>query len=299
MDVIAFKSSVLQFFFDLQHSKDNPQVKVKLFQLCHSKRTFRMTMEKILPLGFSATELKLVTVKYLLNTLTGVFQPCMLLRQPQTNTSGQKETVIYHVLLFEGFESLFLLGSFEIERARNPANDMQLVEGPAVCWVFEDTVNFARYDSTVGNFKVDIVSIGISLNNTLGQFFTLLWCGILDMEVVSMGVKSEITDETRTALARWTCVNHSRGTIHEIPLVPDIYAAIGTSCLIRESSRVVKPECSNTVYDRLDVYLATIRGQLLKFVGGLLKNCWQLPFSDPHRIWMVEVLSLTYSNLIK
>ena len=113
---------------------------------------------------------------------------------------------------------------------------------------------------------------------------------IIKGQVVSMGVKSEMTDDTST-LKRWTCVNHTHKDVQEVSLVPNLYVPIATCCHVREPLNVGEFG-GNSAYDNVNVYLATNRGQLLSFVNGRLKTYWQLPFKDPCRMWILEVTNI-------
>ena len=194
----------------------------------------------------------------------------------------------FHVLLLEDYDSLFLLGSFEIEASQTSDIVFHFIDGPAVCWNLQGSVFFARYNSTLEKFTTDSITVDNSMNEQPGVEFNLLWCGLIKNQMIAMGYKSEMTEGT-SGIARWICVSLHQNDIQEIPLVPDVYVPIATCCLVREPLHLTSG-CFNSIYDGLDVYLATNRGQLLNFVNGRLKSCWQLPFSDPCKIWILEVI---------
>ena len=139
-------------------------------------------------------------------------------------------------------------------------------------------------------FTIDSVTVDNSMNERSSEEFTVFWCGLLRGQVVSMGVKSEMTDDTST-LKRWTCVNHTHKDVQEVSLVPNPYVPIATCCHVREPLNVGEFG-GNSAYDNVNVYLATNRGQLLSFVNGRLKTFWQLPFKDPCKMWILEVTNI-------
>lgn len=286
MAFLAFKGDVIHFPLQNAGSIGGKHIGVHVFHFSKSCRSFRRTVTKSLPLGISGADLELVCVKCLLNTSTGMYQACLLLRQARLKHSSAEE---FHVLLLEDYDSVLLLGSFEISHATKTSDIVfHLIDGPAVCWTSQGSVYFAHYNPTLEKFTTDSVTVDNSMNEQSGVEFNLLWCGLINNEMVAMGSKSEITDDA-SHLTRWTCVNHLQDNVQQIALVPNVYVPIATCCL---PLKVVTFGCFNSAYDRLDVYLATNRGQLLNFVSGRLKNCWQLPFSDPCRIWTLEVINM-------
>ena len=127
-------------------------------------------------------------------------------------------------------------------------------------------------------FTTDSVTVDNSMNERSSVEFTVSWCGLLRGQVVSMGVKSEMTDDTST-LKRWTCVNHTHKDVQEVSLVPNLYVPIATCCHVREPLNVGEFG-GNSAYDNVNVYLATNRGQLLSFVNGRLRTYWQRPLQN-------------------
>ena len=276
---------MIQFSMQNTINSDEIYIEIDVFHFSKSCRTFTRTMKKSLPPGLKGSEFEFVCVKSLLNSTTGMYQTCLLLRQGYVNHVSTEE---FHVLLLEDYNSLFLLGSFETEASQTSNIEFYFIDGPAVCWNLQGSVYFARYDSTVDRFITDSITVDNLMNEQLGIEFNLLWCGLIKNQIIAMGSRSEMTDDA-SGKARWTCVNHHQNDVQEIPLVPGVYVPITTCFLVRESFQLGSA-CFNALFDGLDVYLATNRGQLLNFVNGHLKSCWQLPFSDPCRIWMLEVI---------
>ena len=293
-DFLAFRGAIMRLTVTNAGRNDDRHVGLQVYRYAKSSRSFTRTADKVLPLGMSTTSLlEFVSVKSALNTASGLYQPCLLLRQTPMKRENKEE---FHVLLLEDHDSLLSLGSFEVNCTGISRIEFHLVDGPAVCWVLEDAVYFARYDSALENFTVDSLTVDNSMNEQPGASLNLLWCGLIHGEMVAMGAKSEMTDDA-TLLTRWACVNHSRNKIQEIPLVPDVYVPIATCCCVREPLREVTVGFSDFVCDGLSVFLATNRGQLLEFVSGRLKNWWQLPFNDSCRIWILEVLHTKIGSL--
>ena len=286
---IAFKGDVMRFTIGNESRNDDSNIALQVYHFSKSSKSFRRVVDKVLPHGIStSSELEFLSAKCLLNTTSGLYQPCLLLRQAPIKRDIGEEL---HVLLLECYDSVSLLGSFEFNHTETSHIEFHLIDGPAVCWTLEGVVYFARFDSTIEKFTVDSLSFDNSMNEQASNAFHLLWCGILHSEMVAMGAKSEMTDDDPTLLqTRWTCVNHSHSDIEEIPLVPDLYVTIAACCFVRETSEELRFGRSDSVYDGLGVFLATNRGQLLEFVNGRLNNCCQLPFNDPCRIWILEVL---------
>ena len=276
---------MIQFSMKNTINRDEKYIEIDVFHFSKLCRTFTRTMKKSLPLGLKGSEFEFVSVKYLLNSTTGMYQTCLLLRQRYVKHASTEE---FHVLLLEDYDSLFLLGSFETEASQTSNIEFYIIDGPAVCWNLQGSVYFARYDSAVERFITDSITVDNLMNEQLGIEFNLLWCGLIKNQIIAMGSRSEMTDDA-SSKARWTCVNHHQNDVQEIPLVPDVYVPITTCFLVRESFQLASA-CFNSIFDGLDVYLATNRGQLLNFVNGHLKSCWQLPFSDPCRIWTLEVI---------
>lgn len=288
MAFLAFGGDVIHFSMHNAAHSGEKRIGVDVFHFSKSCRSFRRTAKKLLPLGVTGSELEFVSVKCLVNSSTGMYQVCFLLRQAQMKPSNTRKC---HVLLLEDYDSLFLLGSFEINASKTSNIEFHFIDGPAVCWSLKGSVYFARYNSALEKFTTDSITVDNSMNEQPGADFNLLWCGLIKNQMVAMGSKSEMTDDA-SCLTRWTCVNHHQNDSQVIPLVPSVYVPITTCCLLREPFQVVKCERFNSSFDGLDVYIATNRGQLLNFVNGCLKNCWKLPFSDPCRIWMLEVISM-------
>ena len=259
---------------------------IDVFHFSKSCRSFRRTVKKLLPLGITGSELAFVSVRCLLNSSTGMYQVCLLLRQAQMKQSNTEE---FHVLLLEDYDSVLLLGSFEIRASKISDIEFHFVDGPAVCWSLQGTLYFSRYNFAAEQFTTDSIIVDNSMKEQPGVDFNLLWCALIKNQMVAMGSKSEMTDDTG-CVTRWTCVNHHQNDVQEIPLIPNVYVPIVTCCLVREPFEAVASGHFNSPYDGLDVYFTTNRGQLLNFVNGCLKNCWQLPFSDPCRMWMLEVI---------
>ena len=285
MALVACGGDVIQFSTQNTISSDEKYIEIDVFHFSKSCRTFKRTMKKSLPLGLMGSEFEFVCVKSLLNSTTGMYQTCLLLRQGYVKHVCTEQ---FHVILLEDYDSLFLLGSFEIEASQTSDIEFYFIDGPAVCWNLQGSVHFARYNSTLEKFIIDSVTVDNSMNEQLGIEFNLLWCGLIKNQMIAMGSKSEMTDHG-SGKARWTCVSHHQNDVEEIPLVPDVYVPIATCFLLREPLQLTSG-CFNSIFDGLDVYLATNRGQLLNFVNGHLKSCWQLPFSDPCRIWTLEVI---------
>ena len=276
---------MIQFSVQNATNSDENTIGVDIFHFSKSCRAFKKTAKKLFPLGLTGSQFEFVCVRSLLNSTTGIYQTCLLLRQGCMKHPSTEE---FHVLLLEDYDSLFLLGSFEIEFSHTSDIEFHFIDGPAVCWNLQGSVFFARYNATLEKFTTDSVTVDNSMNEQLGVEFNLVWCGLIRNQMVAMGSRSEMTEDG-SGKARWKCVNHHQNDIQEIPLVPDVYVPIATCCLIREPLQL-KSELFNSIFDGLDVYLATNRGQLLNFVNGRLISCWQLPFSDPCRIWMLEVI---------
>ena len=276
---------MIQFSMKNTINRDEKYIEIDVFHFSKLCRTFTRTMKKSLPLGLKGSEFEFVSVKYLLNSTTGMYQTCLLLRQRYVKHASTEE---FHVLLLEDYDSLFLLGSFETEASQTSNIEFYFIDGPAVCWNLQGSVYFARYDSTVERFMTDSITVDNLMNEQLGIEFNLLWCGLIKNQIIAMGSRSEMTDDAGSK-ARWTFVNHHQNDVQEIPLVPDVYVPITTCFLLREYFQLASA-CFNSIFDGLDVYIATNRGQLLNFVSGHLKSCWQLPFSDPCRIWTLEVI---------
>ena len=285
MALVACAGNVIQFSMQNTINSDEKYIEIDVFHFSKSCRTFTRTMKKSLPLGLTGTEFEFVCVKSFLNSTTGMYQIGLLLRQCHIKHASTEQ---FHVLLLEDYDSLFLLGSFETEASQTSDIEFYFIDGPAVCWNLQGAVYFARYNSTLERFIIDSVAVDNSMNEQLGIEFNLLWCGLIKNQMITMGSRSEMGGDA-SPKARWTCVNHHQNDVQEIQLVPDVYVPIATCCLVRESIRLTSA-CFNSIFDGLDVYVATNRGQLLNFANGHLKSCWQLPFNDPCRIWTLEVI---------
>ncbi|KAL9973139.1 hypothetical protein ACROYT_G019556 [Oculina patagonica] len=285
MAFLASRGDVIHFSMQNGANNGEKQIGIDVFHFSKSCRSFRRTAKKSLPLGITGSKLEFVSVKCLVNSNTGMYQMCLLLRQPQRKPSSTEE---FHVLLLEDYDSVFVLGSFEIQASKTSSIEFHFIDGPSICWSLQGLLYFARYNSALEKFTTDSITVDNSMNKQPGVDFNLLWCGLLKNQMVAMGSKSEMTDSA-SCLTRWTCVNHHQNDVQEIPLVPNVYVPITTCCFVREPFQAVKSGRINSSFDGLDVYIATNRGQLLNFVNGCHKYCWQLPFSDPCRIWMLEL----------
>lgn len=284
MALVASGGDVIQFSLQNEINNNEKNIGVEVSHFSKSCRTFTRTKRKCLPLGLSGPEFKIVCVKSLLNSSTGMYQTCLLLRKGyMEHVSIEK----FHVLLLEDYDSLFLLGSFEIQASQTSDIEFHFIDGPGVCWTLQGSVFFVRYNSTLEKFTTDSITVDNSKNEQLGVEFNLLWCGLIKNQMVAMGSRSEMTCDA-SCITRWTCVNHHQNDVQEIPLVPNAYVPIATCCLVREPFELKSG--FNSVFDGLNVYLATNRGQLLKFVNGSPRSCWQLPFSDPCKMIMLEVI---------
>ena len=288
MAALAFRGDILHFSLQNAAKHGSNHMELDVFHYSKSGKSFRRIEKRLLPLGISGLELRIVSAKCLLNSSTGMYQVCLLLRQAKMK---QSNTETFHVLLLEDYDSLLLLGSFEIHGSKTSDIELHFIDGPGVGWSLQGSVYFVRYNSAVDKFTTDSISVDTSMDEQPGVNFNLLWCGLIKNQMVAMGSKSEMTDDV-IHLVRWTCANHHQNDIQEIPLVPNVYVPIATCCLVREPFQVVTSGRFNSPFDGLDVYLATNQGQLLNFINGCLKNCWQLPFSDPCRIWIMEVISM-------
>ena len=287
MAFLAFRGDLTHFSLQNTGNSRENHVEIQVFRFSKSCKCLKSTAKKLLPLGISGPELEFITVKCLLNSTTGIYQPFFLLRQAQMKHSSAQEL---HVLLLEDNDSLIWLGSFEIGHVSKTSDiEFYFCDGPTVCWVFECAVFVARYNSALEKFTTDSITVDNSMGEQSNVEFNLLWCGLIKNPIVAMGSKSEMTDDA-SYVTRWTCVNHTQKDVQEIPFVPNVYVPITTCCLVREPLRVVSAFGCNSAFDCVDVYLATNRGQLLNFVSGSLKNCWQLPFKDTCRMWMLEVI---------
>ena len=284
MALVACGGDVIQFSLQNGINSNEKNIGVEVFHFYKSCRTFTKTTKKFLPLGLSGPEFEIVCVKSLLNSCTGMYQTCLLLRQGYMEHGSIEK---FHVLLLEDYDSLCLLGSFEIQASQTSDIEFHFIDGPAVCWTLLGSVFFARYNSALEKFRTDSITVDNSMNEQLGVEFNLLWCGLIENQMVAMGSRSEMTGDA-SCIARWTCVNHHQNDVQEMPLVPNAYVPIATCCLVREPFELKSG--FNSVFDGLDVYLATNRGQLLNFVNGSPRSCWQLPFSDPCKMFMLEVI---------
>lgn len=287
MALVASGGDVIQFSLQNGINSNEKNIGVEVFHFYKSCRTFTRTTKKFLPLGLSGpetSEFEIVRVKSLLNSSTGMYQTCLLLRQGHME---HVSTETFHVLLLEDYNSLFLLGSFEIQASQTSDIEFHFIDGPGVCWTLQGSIFFAQYNSTLEKFTTDSITVDSSKNEQLGVEFNLLWCGLIKNQMVAMGSRSEMTGDA-SCITRWTCVNHHQNDVQEIPLVPNAYVPIATCCLVREPFELKSG--FNSVFDGLLVYLATNRGQLLNFVNGSPRSCWQLPFSDPCKMFMLEVI---------
>ena len=283
----ALKGDIIRLFIENAARNANIYIALQVYHFSKSSRSFRITADKVLPLDIpTVAELQISSVKCLLNRTSGIYQPCLLLRQAPIKSGGREK---FHVLLLEDYNSVFMLGSFEVNHPKSSQIEFLLIDGPAVCWALEGCVYFARYDLALQKIIVDSLTVVNSLNDLPGLEFNLLWCGLLQSEMIAMGAKSKMSDDGTTVLTRWTCVIHPQNHIQEIQIVPHVYVAVATCCCVREPLQEVTFGSCDSIFDGLQIFLTTNRGQLLKFVSGRLKNCWQLPFSDPCRVWILEV----------
>ena len=285
----AFNGDVIGFATENATRKMDRHIALQVHHFSKSSRSFEKTLDKVLSLNISTfSELQVWRVKCSFDTRFGIYRPCILLRQ----TSSKHDNIEkYHVFLLESYDSLIMIGSFEVNRTRKSQIEFHLIDGPAVCWAVEDCVIFARYDPTLEKMTVETISVIDSINKPPVEEFSIFWCGLLRDETVAMGTKRHVTSDGENILTRWTCVSHTQKHIQEIPLVPNVYIPVVTFILIRD----VSFGQSETMYDGLEVFLTTDRGQLLTFMDGHLKNCWSLPFNDACRIWILEVGMLSDS----
>ena len=292
----TFRGDVI--FFSLMGSNDENCIEVQIFGFSKSSRSFTRTAKQLLPLWILGHELELVSAKFLMNSTTGMYQPFILLRQIGMKHSSTQEL---HVLLLEDYDSVILRGSFEISHVSPTQNiEFYFCDGPTVCWNFEGVMYFACYDAVLEKFTTDSVTVDNSMDERSGVEFNIFWCGLLRGQVVSMGVKSEMTDDAST-LERWTCVNHTHKDVQEVSLVPNLYVPIATCCHVREPLNVGEFG-GNSAYDNVNVYLATNRGQLLSFVNGRLRTYWQRPLQNVDSggnkyTFAVNVLTLFWNNV--
>lgn len=287
-DFIAFKGDVLRLSVGNTGTKGEQYIALQVHNFSKSSRSFQRSTDKVLSLDSSSSPgLEFMSVKCLLSTTSGLYQPCLLLRQVPKSRARREE---FNVFVLEDYDSVSLLGSFEVNHSETSHVEFHLCDGPSVCWTLEGSVYWARYDASLDKFTVNSLAVDDSMNEQPGVEFNLLWCGLICGEMVAMGAKLELSGDDAPLLTRWTCVSHSRSDIQEIPLVPNVYVAIATCCFVRETFQEVGLGGSDSVYDGLEIFLTTNRGQLLEFVSGRLKNCWQLPFNDPYRIWILEVM---------
>lgn len=281
----TFRGDVIFFSLTNTGIKEESCIEAQIFGFSKSCRSFTRIAKKMLPLGILGGELELVSSKCLLNSTTGMYQPFILLHQNRMKHSSTQEL---HVLLLDNFYSVILSGSFDVSHLSPTQNiEFYFCDGPTICWTFKGVMYFASYDSIHEKFTTDSVTVDHSMDERSGVEFNLLWCGLLRDQIVAMGAKSEMKDDSST-LTRWACVNHTCNDIQEVSLVPSVYVPIATCCLVREPLNVAEFG-GNSSYDDVDVYLATNRGQVLNFLNGRLKSYWQLPFKDPSRMWILEL----------
>lgn len=283
---LAFKSAVLKISIANTCQNDEKCISTQVFNFCKSSKCFKRSAEKVLLLSVPNLPdhcCELDSAKCLLNTISGVCQPSLLLCHFPIKHTGIVELSIFVV---EDYDSLSLLGSFNVDQTQISRLGFHLIDGPSVCWTSEGVVYLAKYDCQLDKFTVDSITLGNSVKKLPRADFTLHWCGVLRGETVAMGA----TFDGEEKLSRWTCVNLSRRQIHEISLVPSVYVPIATCLFVREPLPQLAFDFNSiSSYHGLEIYLATKHGQLLKFVSRHLQNCWQLPFSDPSCISLLEV----------
>ena len=279
----AFNGDVISFATENATRNMDRHIALQVHHFSKSSGSFEKTLDKVLSLNISTfCELQVWRVKCSLDTRFGIYRPCILLRQASSKNDNVEK---YHVFLLESYDSLIMIGSFEVNRTGKSQIEFHLIDGPAVCWAVEGCVVFARYDPKLEKMTVETINVIDSLNKPPVEEFNLFWCGLLRDETVAMGTKLHVTTDGENVLTRWTCISHPQNHIQEIPLIPNVYIPIVTFILIRD----VSFGRSETMYDGLEVFLTTNHGQLLKFMDGHLKNCWPLPFNDACRIWILEV----------
>ena len=263
-------------FFSLLNTGNNDEncIEVQIFGFSKSSRSFTRTAKQLLPLGILGHELKLIYAKCLMNSTTGMYQPFILLRQIRMKHSSTQEL---HVLLLEDYDSVILRGSFEISHVSLRILNFIFVMASQFVGILKGLCTLHAM-MPFEKFTTDSVTVDNSMNERSSVEFTVSWCGLLRGQVVSMGVKSEMTDDTST-LKRWTCVNHTHKDVQEVSLVPNLYVPIATCCHVREPLNVGEFG-GNSAYDNVNVYLATNRGQLLSFVNGRLRTYWQRPLQN-------------------
>ncbi|XP_068701530.1 Fanconi anemia group B protein-like [Montipora foliosa] len=287
---LAFKGDVLRFSMVNQGENGEKYISLRVFNFSRSIKCFKKSLNKVFPFNSpisSAHECHLESAKCLVNSTSGICQPCLILRQVPRNANDREEL---SVVLVEEDNSLSLLGGFSVDQAQTSHHDFHFFDGPSVCWCSETTVFYAQYDNKLEKFTLDSISLDNSMNEQ-GIDFILHWCGPIGGEMVAMGAKFESTFDEAPSLSRWTCINLSRSEIRDISLVPSVYLSIATCYFVRASLKDLQSFDFSTIasYDGLEIFIATNRGQLLKFVCGRLLDCWQLPFSDPTRIWILEL----------
>lgn len=283
---LAFKGAVLKFSIGNTGQNDDKCISTEVFKFCKSSKCFKRSTQKVLPLSVQnlpGHKCELESAKCLLNTMSGVCQPSLLLCHLPRKHTGRVELSVF---VMEDYDSLSLLGSFSVDQTQISPLDFHFIDGPSVCWTSEGAVYQAKYDCQLGKFTLNSRTLGSSMKEQPRVDFNLHWCGVLLGETVAMGA----TFESAQQPSRWKCVNLSRGDIQEISLVPSVYVPIATCLSVREPfPQLAYDFTSISSYHELEIYLATKRGQLLKFVSRRLQNCWKLPFSNPSCIFLLEV----------
>ena len=283
---LAFKGAVLKFSIGNTDQNDEKCISTEVFKFCKSSKCFKRSAEKVLRLtvrNLPGHKCELDSAKCLLNTMSGVCQPSLLLCHLPRKHTGRVELSVF---VMEDYDSLSLLGRFSVDQTQISRLDFHFIDGPSVCWTSEGAVYQAKYDSQLEKFTLTSIALGSSMKEQPRADFTLHWCGVLRGETVAMGA----TFDSAQQPSRWMCINLSRRDIHEISLVPSVYVPIATCLSVRETfPQLASDFTSISSYHELEIYLATKHGQLLKFVSRRLQNCWQLPFSNPSCIFLLEV----------
>ena len=140
MALVASGGDVIQFSVQNAISSDEKNIGVDVFHFSKSCRTFTRTAKKLLPLGLTGSEFEFVWVKSLLNLTTGIYQTCLSLRQGCMKHPSTEE---FHVLLLEDYDSLFLLGSFEIEASQTSDIVFHFIDGRQCVGTYKDR-SFSR-----------------------------------------------------------------------------------------------------------------------------------------------------------
>ncbi|XP_067040518.1 uncharacterized protein [Acropora muricata] len=231
---LAFKGAVLKFSIGSTDQNDEKCISTEVFKFCKSSKCFKRSAEKVLRLtvrNLPGHKCELDSAKCLLNTMSGVCQPSLLLCHLPRKHTGRVELSVF---VMEDYDSLSLLGRFSVDQTQISRLDFHFIDGPSVCWTSEGAVYQAKYDSQLKKFTLDSIALGSSMKEQPRADFTLHWCGVLRDETIAMGA----TVDSAQQPSRWKCINLSRRDIHEISLVPSVYVPIAT-CLSPELDETV------------------------------------------------------------